>query len=232
MLLALQKSRRFPASIVLIAVGIFAGWFIHQGRLNFSDIGPIAPQWLHPHWVELKKVLPLLVIPQFALTFGNSVVATENTAKILYGAQAERVTVRALCMSIGILNLLTAAIQGAPLCHGSGGVTAHYRFGARNPKSSYIIGGLCILLALFGGAAVALLHLIPLAILGVFLGYVGIQHAAYLRDILHESRQLLVAIAVGLTSFYSNLMWGFLVGFSIEGIFWIYLQARKRVAST
>jgi SulP family sulfate permease len=165
LLLALQRSRRFPSALVLIGVGIVAGLFLHQGRLNLSDIGPIAPQLLHPYWLELKKVLPLLVIPQFALTFGNSVGATENTARVLYGRRVERVTVRALCLSIGMLNLVTAAIQGAPLCDGSGGVTAHYRFGARTPKSSYIIGGFCTLLALFGGAAVALLHLIPLAIL-------------------------------------------------------------------
>ena len=99
-------------------------------------------------------------------------------------SRRRRVTVRALCLSIGMVNLVSAAIQGSPLCHGSGGITAHYRFGARTPKSSYVIGGVCILLALFGGAAVGLLHLIPLAVLGVFLVYVGIQHAAYLRDLI------------------------------------------------
>ncbi len=231
LLLALQRSRRFPAALVLLGVGILAGIVLHAGKLNIAGIGPITPQWLHPHWLELRKVLPLLVIPQFALTFGNSVVATENTAQILFGQRAERVTVRALCMSIGILNLITAAIQGAPLCHGSGGITAHHRFGARTPKSSYVIGGLCILLALFGGAAVVFLHLIPMAVLGVFLGYVGVQHAAYLRDILRNPRRLLIAVAVGVISFLTNLMWGFLAGFTLEAIFWTYQRAAKREAS-
>jgi SulP family sulfate permease len=171
--------------------------------------------------------LPLLVVPQFALTFGNSIVATENTARILYGEQAQRVTVRALSLSIGILNLGTAMILGSPLCHGSGGITAHYRFGARTPKSSYVIGGVCLLLALFGGAAVGLLHLIPLAVLGVFLGYVGIQHAAYVRDLLHRWPQLLIAVCVGLASFLTNLMWGSLVGLAIEGILWVSRRARQ-----
>src|SRR5208283_5748631 len=101
-----------------------------------------------------------------------------------------------------------AAIQGSPLCHGSGGITAHYRFGARTPKSSYIIGGVCILLALFGGAAVGLLRLIPLAVLGVFLVYVGIQHAAYLRDLIPHWPQLMIALCVGVLSLLTNLMWG------------------------
>jgi SulP family sulfate permease len=229
-LLALRDSRRFPAALVLLGLGIILGVALQGGKLPASSFGPVAPQLLHPHLSELKRVLPLLVVPQFALTFGNSIVATENTARILYGEQAHRVTVRALSLSIGMVNLATAAILGAPLCHGSGGITAHYRFGARTPKSSYVIGGACILLALFGGAAVGLLHLIPLAVLGVFLVYVGIQHAAYVRDLIHRWPQLLIAVCVSLVSFLTNLMWGSLVGLAIEGILWMYRRARQRRA--
>jgi SulP family sulfate permease len=227
-LLALRDSRRFPAALVLLVAGIILGIALQGGRLPALSFGPVAVQLLHPRMAELKKVLPLLVVPQFALTFGNSIVATENTARILYGEQAHRVTVRALCLSIGLVNLATAAIQGSPLCHGSGGVTAHYRFGARTAKSSYVIGGVCILLALFGAAAVGLLHLIPLAVLGVFLVYVGIQHAAYLRDLIPHWPQLLIAVCVGLVSLLTNLMWGSMLGFALEGILWVYRRARPR----
>jgi SulP family sulfate permease len=225
-LLALRNSRRFPAALVLLALGIILGVVLPGSKLPAWNFGPVMPQLLHPRWSELKRVLPLLVVPQFALTFGNSIVATENTARILYGEQARRVTVRALSLSIGLVNLATAAIQGSPLCHGSGGITAHYRFGARTPKSSYVIGAVCILLALFGGAAVGLLHLIPLAVLGVFLVYVGIQHAAYVRDLISRWPQLLIAVCVGLVSFLTNLMWGTLLGFALEGLLWVWRRAR------
>jgi SulP family sulfate permease len=230
LLLGLRNSRRFPAALVLLTLGIVLGVALHLGKLPTLSFGPVALQLLHPQAAELKSVLPLLVVPQFALTFGNSIVATENTARILYGEQAKRVTVRALSLSIGIVNLVTAAIHGSPLCHGSGGITAHYLFGARSPKSSYIIGGVCILLALFGATAVGLLHLIPLAILGVFLAYVGVQHAAYVRDLIHRWPQLLLAVCVGVVSFFTNLMWGTLVGLAIEGILWTYRRARQRHA--
>lgn len=230
LLLALRDSRRFPAALVLLTLGIVLGIAFQEGKLPTLSFGPVMPQLLHPHWNELLRVLPLLVVPQFALTFGNSIVATENTARILYGEQARRVTVRALCLSIGLVNLVSAAIQGSPLCHGSGGITAHHRFGARTPKSSYVIGVFCILLSLFGGAAVGLLRMIPLAILGVFLVYVGIQHAAYVRDLLPRWPQLLVAVSVGLVSFLTNLMWGALVGFTLEGILWLQRRARQRYA--
>ncbi|MGA2983406.1 MAG: putative sulfate/molybdate transporter [Terriglobia bacterium] len=230
LLLLLRDSRRFPAALVLLVSGIVLGVVLQGGKLPALTFGPVALQWLHPHFPELKRVVPLLVIPQFALTFGNSIVATENTARILYGEQAKRVTVRALCLSIAMVNLVSAAILGAPLCHGSGGITAHYRFGARTPKSSYVIGSVCILLALFGAAAVGLLHLIPLAVLGIFLVYVGIQHAAYLRDLIQRRPQLSIAVCVGLVSFFTNLMWGSLLGFTVEGILWISRRARRRHA--
>jgi MFS superfamily sulfate permease-like transporter len=89
----------------------------------------------------------------------------------------------------------------------------------------------CLLLALFGRAAVSLLSLIPLAVLAVFLVYVGIQHAAYLGDILKRPSLLLIALAVGLVSLLTtNLMWGFLTGFALEGILWTSAWARERRA--
>jgi SulP family sulfate permease len=201
----------------------------HRGPFLALGFGLVPVELLHPRTAELARVLPLLVVPQFALTFGNSIVATENTARILYGEQARRVTVRALSLSIGIVNLASAAIMGSPLCHGSGGITAHYRFGARSPKSSYVMGGVCILLALFGRAAVGLLELIPVAVLGVFLVYVGVQHAAYLRDLLKRWPQFLIAVAVGVVSLLTtNLMWGFLVGFVLEAFLWTSLRLRER----
>src|SRR6185437_12145704 len=91
------------------------------------------------------------------------------------------------------------------------------------PKSSYIIGGLCLLLALFGGAAIALLHLIPIAVLGVFLVFVGVQHSLYMRDIVKRVPQLLIAVIIGIVAVLTtNLMWGFLVGFALQGILMIY----------
>ena len=228
LLLALRDSRRFPAALVLILGGVGLGVVQHWGYLPAPGLGFVPLQFLRPQMAELQMVLPLLVVPQFALTFGNSIVATENTARILYGEQARRVTVRALSLSIGIVNLAGAMIMAAPLCHGSGGITAHYRFGARTPKSSYVIGGVCLGLALFGRAAVGMLNLIPLAVLGVFLVYVGLQHAAYLRDIANRPSLLMIAVCVGLVSFITtNLMWGFLTGFILQGMFWVSTQMRK-----
>ncbi len=231
-LLLLRKSLRYPAALALLAGGIALGLLAQWGRMPQFAWGPLPVVFLHPQASEFWKVLPLLVIPQFALTFGNSIVATENTAHILYGPQARRVTARGLSASIAIVNLASGIIQGAPMCHGSGGITAHYKFGARRPKSSYIIGGLCLLLALFGRAAVNLLHLIPIGVLGVFLIFVGIQHSMYLRDIVKRAPLLFIAVCAGVVSLITtNVMWGFLAGFALQAILLIYEKmAKPRIA--
>jgi len=213
------RSDRIPASLLVLGVGIVIGvWAYGAGLRNLRwQPVPLALIRLDPY--VLWKVLPLLVIPQFALTFGNSIVASENTARLLYGERANRVTIRGLAGSIAIMNIASALVLGSPLCHGSGGITAHYKFGARTPKSNYVIGAACLLLAAIGTAAVAVLRLIPIAALGVFLIYVGIQHALYLRDIVKRLPFLLIAISVGLVAlFTTNLMWGFFAGLVLQAI--------------
>ncbi len=229
LLLAFIRSRRFPAALVLLGGGVLVG-FLAYGRELYSPGWGIVPlEFLHPYAAELKKVLIVLALPQFALTFGNSIVATENTAQVLYGPQAHRVTARALSLSVGLMNLVSGMVLAAPTCHGSGGVTAHYKFGARRPNSNHVIGTFCLLLAFFGRGALELLKLIPTAILGVFLVYVGIQHAALIRDIVRKKSLLLIAACVGLVSLLAtNLTLGFLAGFLVQGLLLLFSKARGK----
>ncbi len=218
-LLLFIRSERFPASLLLLVFGIATGLCLERAGLRNLGWHPIPLTFIRLNGPEWWRVLPLLVIPQFALTFGNSIVASEDTAHILYGRRASRVTVRGLAASIAAMNMASAAIQGSPMCHGSGGITAHYNFGARTPKSNYVIGAVCLLLACIGTAAVAVLRLIPLAVLGVFLVYVGIQHALYVRDLVKRVPSLLIASSVGVVALVTtNLTFGFLVGFVLQAI--------------
>lgn len=231
-LLTFRKSHRFPAALLLLGAGVLLGVGEHWNAFPSLQLGPLPLQLLRPSLEELQSVTVILVLPQFALTFGNSIVATQNTAAILYGSRAKRVTTRALSLAIGVMNLAASAIQAAPMCHGSGGVTAHNKFGARTQTSNYVIGAVCLLLALFGGSAVPILKLIPMPILGVFLIYVGIQHAAFLRDIVRNRIWLLIAVCVGGVALATtNLTYGFLVGFGLEAISRA-LSKRRRLLDT
>jgi SulP family sulfate permease len=228
-LLLFRDSHRYPAALVLLCAGVIVGLAAHWRALPALALGPLPVAFLHPQMTELKLAFLTLVVPQFALTFGNAIVATENTAQLLYGPQARRVTTRALSLSIGLMNLVSGMFLAAPMCHGSGGVTAHYRFGARTAKSCYVIGSVCLLLALFGRSAVGLLGLIPMAVLGVFLIYVGIQHGMFVRDVVKNRVSLFIAASIGVVALATtNLTWGFLAGFVLQGIFFLIAKGREK----
>ncbi|MGO8790889.1 MAG: hypothetical protein ACLQVL_26390 [Terriglobia bacterium] len=73
LLLALRDSKRLPAALVLLILGIMLGVVLQAGKLPPMNFGPLPLHLLHPKVPDLSRVLPLLVIPQFALTFGNSI---------------------------------------------------------------------------------------------------------------------------------------------------------------
>ena len=148
-------------ALVLALLGAVL-WFSSYSLLGFFAVGGIvatliAPQLL-PH-VKMAgnvnsgslRILTILslVLPQVALTATNSVIATADVSRRYYGKHAERVSERALLISIGVGNLISALWGGLPYCHGSGGVTAHYRGGARTEFSNFVIGFFLIAVAFF-----------------------------------------------------------------------------------
>jgi SulP family sulfate permease len=174
-----------------------------------------------PHLPELNNLwigLNMLVLPQIALTFGNAIVATEATGKILYGKRAGKLNFKNIPMSMGIANIVSGILGGAPMCHGSGGLTAHNKFGATSERSGYIIGGTLIILALaFGSSTLAIVSAFPKGILGILLCYVGIQHSFFIKDIITDRASVLIAITVAVVGFTThNLTIGFLTGLVIH----------------
>ena len=121
-------------------------------------------------------VVALMVLPQIALTLTNSVLATERAAHAYFGEEAARVTTPRLLGSLGVGNLVVAALGGMPYCHGSGGLTAHYRGGSRSWRSNAVIGvallGLALWLVLGGGG----LPGYPPALQAMLLLVIGVFH--------------------------------------------------------
>ncbi|MBI3555570.1 MAG: hypothetical protein HY074_04845 [Deltaproteobacteria bacterium] len=134
---------RFPVLGVVATLGL--AWTVVNGALHPQLAQPTTA--LPHHEAFRPAIVAALVFPQIALTLGNSVVGTEDVARRYFGERASRVTIRALLTSIGLGNLVSAAIGGLPYCHGSGGVTAHVRGGARHWRANAIIGGFLLALA-------------------------------------------------------------------------------------
>lgn len=206
--------KKIPPLIPILALAIALSF----RSLQVTSIGPLPFSPDLPNLNNLWIGFTMLVIPQIALTFGNAIVATEATARILYGNRAERLNLVNIPASMGIANVVSGIFGGAPMCHGSGGLTAHYKFGAASERSGYIIGLTLIALAvLFGASALAIISVFPKGILGVLLCYVGIQHSLFVRDILQNRAALSVALTTALAGFVTgNLTIGFLAGFGMH----------------
>ncbi|MEE8471894.1 MAG: putative sulfate/molybdate transporter [Dehalococcoidia bacterium] len=219
LVLLLLKSRRLPASLAVLLLGFAVSAYFGLFRgLDGVGLGFDPPVFRIPDVSELSAALFLLVVPQIPLTLGNAVVGMEDTARGYFGEGARRVGHRALCTSMGITNVVAGFLGGMPVCHGAGGLSAHYRFGGRTGASSIIIGSLLLVLALLLGRSVTVvLALIPFPILGVLLVFTGIQHSLLARD-MRAWRARLLVVLIAVLALAANLAIGFAVGIIVYHI--------------
>lgn len=214
-----RRQPRWPTAVLAILCGLAAaaatGGLPHL--VGLIRVGISIPKPVLPRLPDLASALVLLVLPQIPLTLGNAVYATADTAKQYFGDAAARVTPNNLLKSMGTFQLLAALFGGVPVCHGSGGLTAHYKFGARSGLAPVLLGSLCLVLALFvDGNVVPILSLIPYPVLGALLVVVGVQHGMLARDLRSWSEWGIV-IGVAVVGYVTqNLAIGFGLGILVE----------------
>lgn len=216
------SSKKYPAAVVLLGIGLLTGLIFgtHEG---FSEIKPglYFPQILPfgiPSSTDFTVALFVLVLPQIPMTIGNAILANADLSKDYFGEESRKVSYRATTLSMGIANGFTALFGGIPLCHGAGGLAAHYKFGARTGGSNIIIGLFFVLLGLFFGPhALSFVHLLPMSILGVLLLFAGAQLGLAILDMFARKDMFLVLIILAVT-LSSNLAWGFAAGVLLSHI--------------
>ena len=203
--------RRDFAALGVVAFGIGIS-SLHVG------VSAVSLQWtwpklfpLVPTWAQLTQGLILLALPQVPLSLGNSVYATADAARQYFGQKAEHVTERKLMLTMGASDALTAVLGGVPVCHGCGGLTAHYRLGARSGGAPLMLGGIFLAVGLLGAnASMQLFRLIPFPVLGVLLAYVGVQHMLLARDLRGIQAWMTALLALVLAIWTGNLAIGFI----------------------
>jgi SulP family sulfate permease len=201
--------RRRPVALGLVGVGVVV-MLVDAGGL--PELGPSAIALPSLSQATFAAALTALVIPQLPLTFANSCLAPADAARTYFGGRARRVTPGRLASTLGAANVFSGAISGMPVCHGAGGMTAHYAFGARTGRAPLAIGTALLAVALLVGAGLAtLLTAFPLPILAGLLATAGLLHVALLRD-LRGAREWAIAAAVGAIGFQWNLAIGLGVG--------------------
>jgi sulfate permease, SulP family len=212
LLFTARRSQLLPGSLVVLGAGVVVG--VAAGNLpDGVHLGPQTVGLAVPDLDAFGTALTALVIAQLPLTFGNSVVATTDAERAYFGERARRVRPNRLAGSIGAWNLATGLAGGLPVCHGAGGVTAHYRLGARTAGATLSAGVLFVALALaLGDSLPALLHVLAPGALAGMLLFVAIQHAL-LAASLERAGDRVIAAGVGAVTVASgNLAIGFAAG--------------------
>ncbi|MDP3064262.1 MAG: putative sulfate/molybdate transporter [Chloroflexota bacterium] len=179
----LLLNKRVPAALVglTLGVGLAFALGINKG-IPEVDWGLYLPRGVVPGPHDFLRAAYVAVLPQVPLTLTNAIIVTAALARRYFPKEEHHVTVRNLSLSTGIGNLLAAPLGGYMMCHGAGGMAGHYRFGARTGGAPVIIGVLFLSLGLFlGSGGVALLSLIPQAVVGSLLLFSGIELAASSR---------------------------------------------------
>ena len=201
--------RKAAISLVLVGLGGVLMLVQAGGDVAFGPSALTVPDF---DGEVLLTALTVLVVPQLPLSFANSCLATADAARTYFGERAGRVSAGRLATSLGSANVLAGAIGGMPVCHGAGGLTAHYAFGARTAGAPMLMGGALLALALLVGSGLAgLLAAFPLPILAALLAAAGVLHLGLARD-LAGVWPWTVAIVIAILGFWVNLALGLGVG--------------------
>ena len=216
--LLLLDNRRVPAAMVVLILGIGLGLLVGKpfeaGVASGAPVFALGPYgWPSPD--VFWWVLPVLVLPQLPVTVGNAILSNVELSHEYFPEKSGRVTNRSVSISMGLANCAAFLLGGMPMCHGAGGLAAHYRFGARTAGSNIIIGGTFVVLALsLREKLLGVLNLIPDAMLGVLLVFAGIQLALMIRDLV-DRRDLFVALFMLGLGLVLNLAVAFLAGVAV-----------------
>jgi SulP family sulfate permease len=230
LLLTFQRRALPGGSLALLAGGGLIGVLVGIHPALHLALGPAALRWQIPTSADFGHSFWVLVVPQVGLSIGNSVIATSSTAERYFGAAGERVTSRKLSLSMGLANLAVSPLAGMPMCHGAGGMTAHYKTGARTGLGIAVYGVVLAALGIaLGATAPLVLALIPAAVLGGFLLYVGIEHASLVSDLRTQDDFLVAGSVAAVSVATGNISTGVVVGLALFGL--LRLLGRREASS-
>ncbi|KIW89630.1 uncharacterized protein Z519_09786 [Cladophialophora bantiana CBS 173.52] len=179
-LFAIHLRPRTPYALILFFAGaVFALIQIAaDDKRHLPGFQLWRPYTQAPSAREWKTGILDAGIGQLPLTTLNSIIAVTHLAADLL-PDIETPSVTAIGISVAGMNLFGCWFGAMPVCHGSGGLAAQYRFGARSGASIIFLGLLKLLLGiLFGESLTDALHRFPLAFLSVMIIAAGLELAS------------------------------------------------------
>jgi SulP family sulfate permease len=221
MVLVLLDNKRLPAAMAAVGAGILVGLCFGGFKGQNFSLGPTDIRLILPSANDFWIAFSMLILPQIPLTIGNSCVGTADTCSILFPDNPLLKNTKAgnFALTMGLVNLPAGFLGAVPMCHGTGGLAAHYRFGARTGGAPLMIGALLLLTALlFGEFGFAVLAMIPNSVLGVLLIFAGLELCPLIRSLKTNEEYFVALLISGISLAVPNMGWAFGIGILVDFI--------------
>jgi SulP family sulfate permease len=219
LVLGLLDNKKFPAALVALAAGIISGFALGGFNTEALSIGPTRMQVIFPSLPDFWTAFIMLILPQIPLTIGNACVGTADTCCTLFPKSSSLSKSKAgkFALTMGIANFPAGFFGAVPMCHGTGGLAAHYRFGARTGGAPVMIGAILVIMALaFGEFGFALLAMIPNSVLGVLLVFAGLELCPLVRSLKGNEEYFVALLITGIALAVPNMAWAFGIGIAVD----------------
>jgi sulfate permease, SulP family len=219
LVLALLDNKKFPAALAALAFGVIAGVALGGYQGHSFSIGPTRIELIAPSFGDFWTAFIMLILPQVPLTIGNACVGTADMCSSVFpnSPLLSRTKAGRFALTMGLANLPAGLFGAVPMCHGTGGLAAHYRFGARTGGAPILIGSFFVVLALvLGELGFALLALLPNSVLGVLLIFAGLELCPLVRSLQSNEEYFVALLIAGIALAVPNMAWAFGIGIVVD----------------
>ncbi|KAI8953591.1 hypothetical protein F4801DRAFT_537011 [Xylaria longipes] len=176
LLILTQRHTRFPYAFFMFVAGVIIALIrVDVDReMSMPRLHIWNPYFALPKWSADAVGMGVAQLP---LTTLNSVIAVSALASDLL-PELPSPSVTAVGISVAVMNLSGCWFGAMPVCHGSGGLAAQYRFGARSGASVMLLGLFKVVLGVFFGESLLdLLQTFPRSLLGIMVLAAGLELA-------------------------------------------------------
>lgn len=215
----------WPAALFGLAVAMVLGALLGSPGLPLPADSAIFSMPELPSMDDWQQGFSILVLPQLALTITNAIVLTALVVGDYFGDQSHRVSPARLSVTTGLANLCLVPFGALPMCHGAGGVAAHYRFGARTGLAPVLLGVGLFLVAIVPGG-LSFIAAVPAAGLGALLMVAAVELGLTRRLWTAKPSCWPVIGITALITFWADPFFGFLAGVAAETFRTAWLRGR------
>jgi hypothetical protein len=216
--------KKIPTALLLFLIGIV----ISINQVGFQPLNISFPVYTLKDIStnDWRDAFIKGTLSQLPVTLLNSVISTVEITHSYFPSSVEKVSLKSISASIFSMNCFTF-LSNLSSCMGVSGVTSQVYMGAKCGMSMIILGITKVIIAVFCGTAITtILQSFPVTIMGVMLGYSGLELIKCSLPKVEKKDMLPFIVSVGVILTINTYI-GFLVAWVIYGWLNYYHQSDK-----